>query len=266
MNSMVLSLSALAALLPATLLPFVRHAARADTLFWLLLGAALAGTSALSIVSLGAQWQTGLPAALWLAVAVALGMFGLLVMLNRDAARLAPLLLPYLLILGALATGFGLLTEPEPLTGAADGWLLAHIAVSVATYALCTLAAVASSAVFVQERALKRRAPNAFTRMLPSVADAERLEVRLLAAGEFILGLGIATGISELYVTSGEIFTFSHKTLLSVLAFLVIGVLLLLHYRSGLRGRRAARVVLVAYLLLTLGYLGVKFVTDILLA
>ncbi|GAB4231802.1 MAG: cytochrome c biogenesis protein CcsA [Kiloniellaceae bacterium] len=263
---MVLSLSALAALLPATLLPFVRHAARADTLFWLLLGAALAGTSALSIVSLSAQWQTGLPAALWLAVAVALGMFGLLVILNRDAARLAPLLLPYLLILGALATGFGLLTEPEPLTDAADGWLLAHIAVSVATYALCTLAAVASSAVFVQERALKRRAPNAFTRMLPSVADAERLEVRLLAAGEFILGLGIATGISELYVTSGEIFTFSHKTLLSVLAFLVIGVLLLLHYRSGLRGRRAARVVLVAYLLLTLGYLGVKFVTDILLA
>ena len=31
-------------------------------------------------------------------------------------------------------------------------------------------------------------------------------------------------------------------------------------------GRRAARYVLVAYLLLTLGYPGVKFVTDVLLA
>ncbi len=266
MNSMVLSLSALASLLPATLLPFVRHAARADAVFWLLLGAALAGTSALSIVYLGAQWQTSLPAALWLAVATALGLFGLLVILSREAARLAPLLLPYLLILGALATAFGLLTGPEPLTVRPNGWLIAHIAVSVTTYALCTLAAVASSAVFVQERALKRRAPNAFTRMLPSVADAERLEVRLLAAGEAILGLGIATGISELYVSSGELFAFNHKTLLSVLAFLVIGGLLLLHYRSGLRGRRAARIVLVGYLLLTLAYLGVKFVTDILLA
>jgi ABC-type uncharacterized transport system permease subunit len=39
-----------------------------------------------------------------------------------------------------------------------------------------------------------------------------------------------------------------------------------LHYRSGLRGRRAARVVLVAYLLLTLAYPGVKFVTDVLLS
>jgi len=33
-----------------------------------------------------------------------------------------------------------------------------------------------------------------------------------------------------------------------------------------MRGRKAARIVLLAYLLLTLGYLGVKVVTDVLLA
>jgi len=265
MTTMVLSLSALAALLPATLLPFMRRSVRIDALFWLLLGAALAGAAALSAVTLASQWQTGLPAALWLAVAVSLALFALVALWQREAARLAPLLLPYLLILGALATAFGPWTGPEPLAGTPDTWLVVHIAVSVATYGLCTIAAVASAAVFVQERALKRRSPNAFTRMLPSVADAERLEVRLLAASEVILGIGIATGISELYVTSGAFFTVSHKTLLSVLAFLVIGVLLLLHYRSGLRGRRAARLVLVAYLLLTLAYPGVKFVTEVLL-
>lgn len=266
MNSMVLSLSALAALLPATLLPFVRQAVRADAVFWLLLGAALAGSSALSIVSLGPQWQTGLAAALWLAVAVALGMFGLLALVAREAARLAPLLLPYLVILGALATGLAPLSEPTPLAAAADAWLVVHIAVSVATYALCTIAAVAGCAVFLQERALKRRAPTGFTRLLPSVADAERLEVRLLAASEAVLALGIATGISELYVVYGTFFELSHKTLLALLAFAVIALLLWLHYRSGLRGRRAARLVLVAYLLLTLAYPGVKFVTEILLA
>jgi ABC-type uncharacterized transport system permease subunit len=266
MNTMVLSLSALAALLPATLLPFMRHAARADMLFWLLLGAALAGAGALSAVSLGARWQTGLPTTLWLAVAVSLGLFGLVVLWRREAARLTPLLLPYLLVLGLLATGFGPLSAPETLAGAPDAWLVVHIVVSVATYGLCTIAATASAAVFLQERALKRRSPTAFTRLLPSVADAERLEVRLLAASEVILGIGIVTGISELYVTSGAFFTFSHKTLLAVLAFLVIGLLLWLHFRSGLRGRRAARIVLVAYLLLTLAYPGVKFVTDVLLA
>ena len=33
------------------------------------------------------------------------------------------------------------------------------------------------------------------------------------------MGVGIATGMSELYVTSGTFFTLSHKTLLGVLAW-----------------------------------------------
>jgi ABC-type uncharacterized transport system permease subunit len=39
-----------------------------------------------------------------------------------------------------------------------------------------------------------------------------------------------------------------------------------LHWRTGLRGRRATRFVLTAYLLLTLAYPGVKFVRDVLLS
>jgi ABC-type uncharacterized transport system permease subunit len=57
-----------------------------------------------------------------------------------------------------------------------------------------------------------------------------------------------------------------HKTVLSLLAFALIGALLLVHQRFGLGGRRAARYGLVAYLLLTLAYPGVKFVTDVILA
>jgi ABC-type uncharacterized transport system permease subunit len=40
----------------------------------------------------------------------------------------------------------------------------------------------------------------------------------------------------------------------------------LAHQRVGLRGRRAARVALFAWLLLTLAYPGVKFVTSVLLS
>src|SRR3546814_2984891 len=100
--------------------------------------------------------------------------FGAGVLWKREAARLAPLLLPYLLVLGALATGFGPLVGSEPLAASADAWLVAHIVTAVATYGLCTVAAVAGAAVFLQERALKRRRPNTFTRLLPSAADAER--------------------------------------------------------------------------------------------
>ena len=45
----------------------------------------------------------------------------------------------------------------------------------------------------------------------------------------------------------------------------VIGLLLWLHRRGGLSSRRGARYVLLAYLLLTLAYPGVKFVTDVLI-
>jgi ABC-type uncharacterized transport system permease subunit len=45
----------------------------------------------------------------------------------------------------------------------------------------------------------------------------------------------------------------------------VIAALLAAHYRTGIRGRRAARYMLLGYLLLTLAYPGVKFVTDVLI-
>ena len=54
--------------------------------------------------------------------------------------------------------------------------------------------------------------------------------------------------------------------MLTVTAFLVIAGLLIGHFRIGVRGRMAARFVLLAYLLMTLGYPGVKFVTDVLMA
>ncbi len=266
MSTLALSLSALVSLLPATVLPFVRRVSDGDGLFWLLLAAAIVGPAGYSVVALAGSWETSLPAALWLAVAVSLALFALLVALVREASRLAPLLLPYALVLGVLGTGLEPLSGEPGLSTAFDAWLAVHIAVSVATYGLCTLAAVAATAAFIQEGALKRRSPSSFTRMLPSVSDAERLVLRILLAAEIVLAAGIITGISKLYVSSGTLLAFDHKTLLSLLAFGFIGLLLVLHHRSGLRGRRAARLVLVAYLLLTLAYPGVKFVTGFLVS
>ncbi|HMB77592.1 MAG TPA: cytochrome c biogenesis protein CcsA, partial [Kiloniellaceae bacterium] len=71
--------------------------------------------------------------------------------------------------------------------------------------------------------------------------------------------------MAERHYSAGTLLVFDHKTLFSLSAFGLIALLLLLHQKSGLRGRRAARLVLIAYLLLTLAYPGVKFVTDILM-
>ena len=77
--------------------------------------------------------------------------------------------------------------------------------------------------------------------------------------------MGLMTGMAALYFKSGQVMTFDHKSALAVLVFVVLAILLLLHFQSGVRGKAATQLVLLAYLLLTLGYPGVKFVTDILL-
>ena len=264
-NNLVLSLTALLALVPASLLPYRRSAARPDLLFWSLLAVAVAGPAVVSLVQFSGSWQTGLAGALWISITASAALFAGLAVLSRDAWRLAPLLLPYLCVLAALAVIWGRVPPQGEIAGASGAWLAVHIIVSVATYALCTLAAVASCAVLVQERALKRKQPGPLAGSLPAIVDAERLELRLLMVAELVLGAGIVTGMALQYLASGDVLAFDHKTVLSLLAFAIIGALLVLQLRSGLRGRRAARLVLVAYLLLTLAYPGVKLVTDVLI-
>ncbi len=88
----------------------------------------------------------------------------------------------------------------------------------------------------------------------------------LLIASVIVLGAGLLTGMATQYFETGSLLVLSHNNVLSLLAYAVICALLVIHYRTGIAGRRAARLGLLAYLLLTLGYPGVKFVTDVLLA
>jgi ABC-type uncharacterized transport system permease subunit len=264
MSSLAFNLIALVALIPAAVVP-LRNPTR-GALFWLATGLAFAGPAAAAAVMLSGAWQTSLSATLWVSIAASTALFALVSVGVGQAWRLAPLLMPYLAVLGIVAVVAHGLEAPRPLAGGAPAmWLDLHILIGVMTYALLTLAAVASLATFLQERALKRKRPTALTRLLPSVADSERLSGRLLLACEVVLGLGLATGMGTLYFETGALFKLDHKTLLSLLAFGLIGLLLVGHRVCGVRGRIAARVVLVAYLLLTLAYPGVKFVTQVLL-
>ena len=260
----VYNLVALASLLSAALVPW-RRSGSPDICFWSALGLALLVCIAWAVFQVEPAWSTGFATALWLTIAATLFAFVILVLLVREAWRLAPLLLPYLLLLGLIATLWSQTAAASVPSETPFGWFAVHVAVSLATYVLVTLAAVAGAAVLVQERALKRRAPGRISRSLPSIADAERLEHRLLIAAEIILGLGIVTGMAAQFAADGSLIYIDHKTTFALAAFVVLGGLLVAQRLWGLRGRRAARYVLVVYLLLTLAYPGVKFVTDVIL-
>ena len=262
--SFVFGLAALAALVPAAVHPFLRREG-GGALRWALLVLAVAGPSLWSFSLFSGHWRADFAVALWLSISASLVCFLGVSVINGKARALAPLLLPYLFVLGLAATVFQ--TRDSGTVGAVapSPWVIIHIICSVATYALVTLAAVAGLSVFISERALKRKTTSRLTALLPAVMDAERLLVALLVTSIIILVAGLLSGVVLEIGETGRVLAADHKTILSIGAFLVIAGVLFAHGKFGMRGRTAARIVLLAYLMLTLAYLGVKFVTDVLL-
>ncbi len=152
-STTVFSLAAVLSLVPAAVAaqygPFAR-----DGRFWALAGLAALGATAWAAVQARAGWETGFAEALWVTVSGTLVMFLVLAAALRHAWRLAPILLPYLILLGVLATIWHNAPARPLLAEAPPAWIALHIVASVVTYVLLTLAAIAGTAVLLQERAL----------------------------------------------------------------------------------------------------------------
>lgn len=260
----IAAIAAISALIPLSILA-CRGKLERNALGWLLLAAALVGGSAPAIAELQQGWRAGLATSLHVTALAVLVVFTASVVLNTAALRLAALVGPYailLIVLGWLASAF----EVEPPVPVAPGaWFAGHVLLAIAAYAALTLAAVAACGVLLEERAFKARTDSWSTRVLPPLAETEALENTLLKLAAILLLLALATGAANELLTIGQAFAFTHKILLSFLGFAVVLILLILHHRTGMRGRKAARWLLTGYLLLTLAYPGVKFVREILI-
>jgi ABC-type uncharacterized transport system permease subunit len=263
-QSLIFGISAVLALFPITIVGFRTNGTR-DLLLWGALAFALAGPAAWIFVQMSDAWQTGLSPALWATIVASVLVFIAVVIIVNEAWRLAPLVGCYLILVGFVALVWQQAPEATQAIESLGVWTTIHIIVSVLTYGLVTLAAISALAAFLQERALKTKHPTRLTRVLPSVLDCEKLLVILLVLGECVLALGFISGIAVNSVNTHPLISADHKTILTIGTFIVIGGLLFAHYRTGIRGKIVTRFVLLAYLMLTLGYPGVKFVTDVLL-
>jgi ABC-type uncharacterized transport system permease subunit len=235
-------------------------------LFWLNLFIAtlFAGAAALRLA--GPHWSAALGVDLWVTVTATLVLFTLVCFRNRQARSLSLLVMPYLLLLGVMACFTASLANVAVSEDAPTGWISVHILVSVILLGLLTLSAAAALASFIQSRALKTKHPNALSRLLPPVSDSERLYEGLLIVSEVVLAVGVATGMATEFAETGRLLIFDHKTLFSLLAFVLIGGLVAGRRWGGVRGQMAVRLLLVAYSFVLLGYFGVKFVKQVLLS
>lgn len=260
-----ISLLAALSLLPA-LIASLKRRERFDAIYLVALALGILGPG-YWLIAVGVEgWTAGLVGALWASVCGTMAVFAAISVSTRAGWQLGVIVVPYVSIIAAIAAAMTIAAgDITHMDGGPKGWLIVHAAASVLTYAVATVGALAATAGFIQQRALKEKSPTGLSRRLPSLADCDRLQVRLLALCALVLGVGLISGTATSLAREGIWFDVDHKTVLGALAFAVLASLLVANRQGGVRARQIGRAALVAYLLLTLAYLGVKFVTEVLL-
>jgi len=145
-----------------------------------------------------------------------------------------------------------------------SGWELnAHILIAVLAYALVTVGASLSVIFYMLDHRLRHHTPLGWMKSLPSIDALEASIFQSITAGFALLTLTLFSG----FIFVRDLFAqhLIHKTVLSCLAWLILGILLWGHWRLGWRGRTAARWILSSFIFLGLSYFGSKFVLEAIL-
>lgn len=157
-----------------------------------------------------------------------------------------------------------LFSDPPRIGANIDDWRIAlHAILALVAFATLVMAALVAVMLGVQDRALRMRHFGPWTRGAPPLTQVEALLFQLITAGFALLSLALVTGVVFVHDLFAQHLV--HKTVLTIAAWWVFGILLFGRWRFGWRGQRAIRMVLAGVVLLALAYLGSKFVLEVLL-
>ncbi len=139
-----------------------------------------------------------------------------------------------------------------------------HVLVSVSAHAVLGLAALQGLVLGLQHRLLHDHRPMPALRGLPALSVMEKLLFHMIAIGFALLTVALASGL--IYLEDMFAQHLVHKTVLTIAAWVVFGVLLGGHYIAGWRGPTAVKLTVGAFVLLVLGYFGSKLVLELILS
>jgi len=158
---------------------------------------------------------------------------------------------------------------PGEVKPTASAWMPLHWALGVASYALLGAAVLHATMLDSAERKLRTR--SAALQVAAGAGPApgpmgmpllrlERLTFRFVEAGFVVLTAALLLGTA----TTPQ-WRWDHKTVFSLLGWAVFAALLVGRQWQGWRGRRATRWLYVGAVLLLLGYVGSRFVFEVVL-
>ncbi len=138
-----------------------------------------------------------------------------------------------------------------------------HILLSLLAYGLLAIAAGQSILLLIQTRYLKNKHPGGFIRSLPALQSMETLLFQMIKVGFILLTLALLSG----FIFLDNIFAqhLVHKTVLSMIAWLLFAILLWGRWHFGWRGKKAIHFTLGGFIFLMLSYFGSKIVLEIIL-
>lgn len=181
----------------------------------------------------------------------------LLTALTRPVDKLGVIIFP----LNAVLVFLKLVLPEEAHALKIHSWQMdAHILVSMLAYSFLNIAALQALLLALQDWHLRRHHAKGLIRSLPPLQTMEKLLFQLIAAGFVLLSLSLLTGF--LFVENLFAQHLVHKTVLSILAWLVFGILLAGRAVQGWRGQTAIRWTLGGFAALMLAYFGSKMVLE----
>jgi len=139
-----------------------------------------------------------------------------------------------------------------------------HVLISLLAYSLLAIASVQALVLALQDKLLKRHRVGVLMRALPPLQTMESLLFQWIWAGFLLLTGALASGF--LYLEDMFAQHLVHKTVLSILAWALFGVLLLGRHYYGWRGRTAIRWTLAGFIVLATAYVGSKIVLELILS
>ena len=150
-----------------------------------------------------------------------------------------------------------------PVNVPLNNFLFIHVIISLISYSILCLSAAQSLILKIQEKKLQSNQPIGLITSLPSLDAMDNLLFKILALGVLFLSASLITG----FIFLEDIFAqhLAHKTILSILAWIIFVLLIFSRKIYGWRGSKAANITLVGFFILFLSYFGTKTVLEIIL-
>lgn len=141
--------------------------------------------------------------------------------------------------------------------------LAGHITLSLLAYCVLIIATLYAIQFQYISNKLKSKDLTVVSNNFPPLMQVERQQFQLLMIGTVLLSLALLTGF--VYLDNMFSKSLAHKTVLSLVAWVLYVSLVLGHHFRGWRGKSAVLTTIIGAFLLTLAYFGSRFVREFIL-